>query len=289
MRKIKGLKRGAARRAVVASVVLAASVGTFERSAIGGEGGGFLPRLGSSAVGDNDHAGNAGFAGFATNFNDGESANGGVSDGRVESAGFIDIAGDSDVAGSGGAAAGRARLVAWDSSGEKTSDASGTSGPSGTSGKGGATQTKTPILREETATTPSGGSFFGALVSTVGSLAVVLGAFFALVALWKRTSPQSGNGGAAEVVDSSPLGDRARLLTIRWGNRLILAARTPEKIAPLAEIADPAEVAETLAEIERRKSAAASRFSGRFGEAVGGRLDAGELWKAAFGAKGWKR
>lgn len=283
MRKIKGLKRGAARRAVVASVVLAASVGTFERSAIGGEGGGFLPRLGSNAVGNNDRAGNAGFAGFATNFNDGESANGGVSNGRVESAGFIDFAGNSDVAGSGGAAAGRARLVAWDSSGEKTSDAAGTPG------KGGATQTKTPILREETATTPSGGSFFGALVSTVGSLAVVLGAFFALVALWKRTSPQSGNGGAAEVVDSSPLGDRARLLTIRWGNRLILAARTPEKITPLAEIADPAEVAETLAEIERRKSAAASRFSGRFGEAVGGRLDAGGLWKAAFGAKGRKR
>lgn len=286
MRKIKGLKRGAARRAVVASVVLAASVGTFERSAIGGEGGGFLPRLGSSAVGDNDRAGNSGFAGFTTNFNDGESVNDGVSDGRVESAGFVDFAENCGGAGSDVAAAGRARLVAWDPSGEKTNDAAGTSG---TSGKGGATQTKTPILREETATTPSGGSFFGALVSTVGSLAVVLGAFFALVALWKRTSPQSGNGGAAEVVDSSPLGDRARLLTIRWGNRLILAARTPEKIAPLAEIADPAEVAETLAEIERRKSAAASRFSGRFGEAVGMRFDAGGLWKAAFGAKGRKR
>ncbi|MBR4103742.1 MAG: flagellar biosynthetic protein FliO, partial [Thermoguttaceae bacterium] len=107
-------------------------------------------------------------------------------------------------------------------------------------------------------TTQGGGSLGSALVSTFGALAVVLGAFFALVAFLRRTGPKNGGGSALEIVDSLAVGDKARLLTIRWGNRLILAAKTPEKIAPLAEITDVEEASAMLAELERRKESASS-------------------------------
>lgn len=150
-------------------------------------------------------------------------------------------------------------------------------------------RSKTPILRDEpTAATRGGGSFGSALVSTFGALAVVLGAFLALVAFLKRTAPNSGgSGGALEIVDSLAVGDKARLLTIRWGNRLILAAKTPEKIASLAEIADVDEASALLAEIERRKSATATGEVGAKAAAIWKRgVDATSVWRTAFGAKG---
>ncbi|MBR4833666.1 MAG: flagellar biosynthetic protein FliO [Thermoguttaceae bacterium] len=276
MREIKRKKRSAARWAVVAIVVLTATSGGTVVGNESARGGGFLPRLGTNAVEPSERDEKVGFAGFATE------AKSGARSGRVKSADFVGFAGKEDFAEREKTALGGTRLVGWTASDAGTGDSNGAAEiEAETAPNGGSTVTKTPILRDETAANPAdGGSFFGALVSTIGSLAVVLGVFFALVALWKRTAPKSGNGaGAAEVLDSTPLGDRARLLTIRWGNRLILAARTPEKIAPLAEIAEPVEVAEALAEIERRKNAASSGFSGR------GAVD----FLTAFGAKGRKR
>ncbi len=264
MREINRIKRKAARWAVVASLGAAASVGTV----VGNEtarGGDFWPRLGTSATETNGRAGNAGFADVAQEGSGGE---GGAS--RVKSADFTDFGENADFVERKSATTGKTRLVGWTASDGATAETSETAE---------STETKTPILRGETTAKPTGGSFFGALVSTVGSLALVLGAFFALVALWKRTAPKTGGVGVAETLDSTPLGDRARLLTIRWGNRLILAARTPEKITPLAEITEPGEAAEMLAAIERRKNAASSGFSGR------GALD----FLSAFGAKGRKR
>ena len=150
-------------------------------------------------------------------------------------------------------------------------------------------RSKTPILRDEpTAATRGGGSFGSALVSTFGALAVVLGAFLALVAFLKRTAPNGGvSGGALEIVDSLAVGDKARLLTIRWGNRLILAAKTPENIASLAEIDDVDEAGALLAEIERRKSATATGEVGAKAAAIWKRgVDATSVWRTAFGAKG---
>ena len=152
-----------------------------------------------------------------------------------------------------------------------------------------ATRSKTPILRDEpTSTTRNGGSWGSAFVSTFGALAVVLGAFFALVALLKRTGA-SGNGGgtALEIVDSASVGDKARLLTIRWGNRLILAAKTPENIASLAEITDVDEANAMLAEIERRKENAALGKVGEKTAAIWKRgRDAANVWRTGLTAKG---
>ena len=89
------------------------------------------------------------------------------------------------------------------------------------------------------------------------------------------------------MVDSLAVGDKARLLTIRWGNRLILAAKTPEKIAPLAEIADVEEANAMLAEIERRKETAATGDVGAKAAAIWrrGRV-AANVWRTAFKAEG---
>ncbi|MBQ7814768.1 MAG: FliO/MopB family protein, partial [Thermoguttaceae bacterium] len=155
-----------------------------------------------------------------------------------------------------------------------------------------ASRSKTPILRDEpVATAQNGGSLAGALVSTFGALAVVLGAFFALVALLKRTGANGGGvGSALEIVDSTPVGEKARLLTIRWGNRLILAAKTPEKIASLAEITDVDEASALLAEIERRKENAKIGNVGEKTAAIWKRgRDAASVWRTAFGTKGRRR
>ncbi|MBQ9126955.1 MAG: flagellar biosynthetic protein FliO, partial [Thermoguttaceae bacterium] len=158
--------------------------------------------------------------------------------------------------------------------------------------KAGSARPKTPILRDEpVATAQNGGSLAGALVSTFGALAVVLGAFFALVALLKRTGANGGGvGSALEIVDSTPVGEKARLLTIRWGNRLILAAKTPEKIASLAEITDVDEASALLAEIERRKENAKIGNVGEKTAAIWKRgRDAASVWRTAFGTKGRRR
>lgn len=170
---------------------------------------------------------------------------------------------------------------------------SGKNNENGAVGEGGglASRSKTPILRDgPVSRARGGGSFGGALVSTFGALTVVLGAFFALVAFFKRTGPLGGGGSALEIVDSTPVGDKARLLTIRWGNRLILAAKTPEKIAPLAEITDADEASAMLAEIERRKENATIGKVGEKTAAIWKRgLNAASVWRKTFEAKGRRR
>jgi len=106
----------------------------------------------------------------------------------------------------------------------------------------------------------------------------------------RRTGANGGGGSALEIVDSLAVGDKARLLTIRWGNRLILAAKTPEKITSLAEIADADEASALLAEIERRKENASLGKVGEKTAAIWKRgRDAASVWRTAFGTKGRRR
>lgn len=259
---------------------------------------GFWPRLGSNAVSTSEFNGNV----------DGKPSDAKAGKDRVETANFIGYSGLSDL-GERGDLDGRPRLVDW-----TTSDASPSAAPislldevgqvgettktatneekteasaSGTPVEN-ASPSKTPILRDEPVKTTRGGSLASALVSTFGALAVVLGAFFALVAFLKRTGAKNGGvGSALEIVDSLAVGDKARLLTIRWGNRLILAAKTPEKIAPLAEIADVDEASALLAEIERRKETTSTGDVGVKAAAIWKRgVDAANVWRTTRGTKG---
>lgn len=283
-----------------------------------GANGGFWPRLGSDAILTSEFSGNSGFAGVSTvDVENGKTpTNGASAQGRVESANFVGYSARSAFSERESSVSGRARLVDWtalDATTETIGAAGANENPvaNGTGAlskenrkigesagiganrenKTTASRSKTPILRDEpVATAQNGGSLAGALVSTFGALAVVLGAFFASVAFLRRTGANGGGGSALEIVDSLAVGDKARLLTIRWGNRLILAAKTPEKIAPLAEIADADEANAMLSEIERRKENASLGKVGEKTAAIWKRgRDAASVWRTAFGTKGRRR
>ncbi len=280
-----------------------------------GANGGFWPRLGSDAVSKTEFNEKNGFK-DASRGGVGETGGQNAETTRtcVESADFVGYSVGAGLLERTNAVVGQTRLVGWTEPGAPPSDAASTLESSATkatvatiktaSESGGtaevgentgnsetASRPKTPILRDEPVSkAQSGGSLTGVLVSTFGALAVVLGAFFALVALLKRTRPNGGGGNSLEIVDSLAVGDKARLLTIRWGNRLILAAKTPEKIAPLAEIADVDEANAMLAEIKRRKETASTGDVGAKAAAIWKRgRDAAGAWRATLGAKGRRR
>ncbi len=309
MRKIERAKRRKASVGPGVAVVGAAvfSVATWGNGASANESGAFWPRLGANAVPTSELKENGDFADGA-DFNGAEVAPRAAEPRNVESANFVGYSANSGFRETRNAVDAQTRLVGWTEpdaavlNGERPVEASvsnesaeaggDTAKRDGSAGRREiASRSKTPILRDEpTAATRDDGSLAGALVSTFGALAVVLGAFFALVALLKRTGASGGGGSALEIVDSLPVGDKARLLTIRWGNRLILAAKTPEKIASLAEIADVDEANALLAEIERRKESAASGKVGEKTAALWKRgRDAAKVWRTAVETKGRRR
>lgn len=285
----------------VAFVGAAAFFGAIsENGARANENGGFWPRLGANVVSTSEISEKNDFAGTREG-GDGSGAT--AARNSVESANFVGFSLNADFDERKSAVDGETRLVGWSEpdasplNAERPVEGATPETPIETNGENGgktkigeeASRSKTPILRDKTtASKRSGGSFWSALVSTFGALAVVLGAFLALVAWLKRTGPKSDGGGALEVIDSLVVGDKARLLTIRWGNRLILAAKTPENIASLAEIADVDEANAMLAEIERRKETSASGGDvGATAAAIWKRgRDAASVWRTAFGKKG---
>ena len=302
MRKIKRAKRRKISVGTGVAVVGAAAffVAIFENGAAANENGGFWPRWGANAVSTSEINEKNGFAGTPKVGGESDAT---AARNRVESASFADYFLNADFNERKSAVDGETRLVAWSEpdaaplSVERPVETPTPETPVATNGENGetakngedASRSKTPILRDEpTSSKRNGGSLGNALVSTFGALAVVLGAFFALVAFLRRTGVKNGVGGSAlEVVDSLAVGDKARLLTIRWGNRLILAAKTPEKIAPLAEIADFEEANAMLAEIERRKETAATGDVGAKAAAIWRRgRAASSVWRTAFKAEG---
>ncbi len=84
-----------------------------------------------------------------------------------------------------------------------------------------------------------------ALLSMFGSLAVVIGLFLGLVWLLRRGAAKSAkllSGEVVEVLGRSPLAGRQHMHVIRFGNRLLLVAVSPDGAETLAEVSDPAEV-----------------------------------------------
>lgn len=84
-----------------------------------------------------------------------------------------------------------------------------------------------------------------AVLSIFGSLAVVVGLFLGLVWLVRRGSPKAARLLSSEVVallGRSPLAGRQQMHVIRFGNRLLLVAVSPDGAETLAEVSDPAEV-----------------------------------------------
>jgi flagellar biogenesis protein FliO len=104
------------------------------------------------------------------------------------------------------------------------------------------------------------------LLQVGGSLAVVLGIFFLVVWVLRRTSP-GGLGtlpaGAFEVLGRAALANRQQVHLLRCGNKLLLVSVTATGAQTLTEITDPAEV-DRLSELCRQtRSNVAATVLGR--------------------------
>ena len=93
------------------------------------------------------------------------------------------------------------------------------------------------------------------VLSVMGSLCLVLGAFFLFVLFLKKVGPKhSGNlpGEALENIGRYPLNQKLQLNLIRLGSRLILVAVTPDGgVETITEIENPDEVAEILTQCRK--------------------------------------
>ena len=91
----------------------------------------------------------------------------------------------------------------------------------------------------------SNGGGQGAITTVLGSLSVVLAAFFVLVWLSRKTAPKGLSPLPGEVFESlgrTPLTARQQLQLIRIGNKLVLLSVAPTGAETLTEITDVDEV-----------------------------------------------
>ena len=99
------------------------------------------------------------------------------------------------------------------------------------------------------------------LVAVAGSLAAVLGVFFVLAWLMRRTTPQ-GLGAlpdeAFEVLGRAPLANRQQVQLLRCGRKLLLVSVTPAGAETLTEITDAAEVDRLAAACRESRSLGAT-------------------------------
>ena len=93
------------------------------------------------------------------------------------------------------------------------------------------------------------------VLSVLGSLCLVLGAFFLFVMFMKKVGPKNGGNlpkEALENVGRYPLNQKLQLNLIRLGNRLILVAVTPDGgVETISEIESQDEVAQILAQCRK--------------------------------------
>ena len=98
------------------------------------------------------------------------------------------------------------------------------------------------------------GKLGGTLVSTLSSLAIVLGLFAGIVWFSRRFSGNSGihhqlPKSVFETLGSSTLDARTKVLVLRCGQKVVAVAQTSAGIQPITEWTDPNEVAHLLSEL----------------------------------------
>jgi flagellar biogenesis protein FliO len=87
------------------------------------------------------------------------------------------------------------------------------------------------------------------LLSVLGSLLIVIAAFFILVLLLKKVSPKGNRllpKEAFEDLGRAVLTQKIQLHLLRLGNRLLLVSITPDGVSPITEVTDPDEVVPLL-------------------------------------------
>jgi len=101
----------------------------------------------------------------------------------------------------------------------------------------------------------------GALGGVAGSLAIVLGLFFAIVWFSKRYMPQASSAlpkEAVEMLGWAPLGGRTQMQLVRIGNKLVLISVSNGVAEPLTEVTDLLEVERLTAICRRTKPGSSS-------------------------------
>ncbi|MFK7768913.1 MAG: FliO/MopB family protein [Mariniblastus sp.] len=91
------------------------------------------------------------------------------------------------------------------------------------------------------------GSVFGSSDTSrmLGSLALVLGLYFAFVWVMRKINPGANRGLPSEVIEvlgQLPFGPRRDLQLVRLGSKLLLLMNSPDGTQPIGEITDPDEV-----------------------------------------------
>ncbi len=142
--------------------------------------------------------------------------------------------------------------------------------PIGAAGRDSANPTNSRGTHRDTPSTPSPAP---AVLSMLGSLAVVIGLFLGLIWLLRRGSPKSIRLLSRDVVEllgRSPLAGRQQMHVIRFGNRLLLVAVSPDGAETLAEITEPVEV-DRLAGLcqQTQANSATQAFRQIFGQMAG--------------------
>lgn len=95
------------------------------------------------------------------------------------------------------------------------------------------------------AKTPAAASSWSSFGTMLGSLAIVLGLFVVTIKLLRRGMPgakQRLGRDVVEVLGQTPLAPRQTLQVIRFGNKILLVAMSPDGCDTLTEITDPLEV-----------------------------------------------
>jgi flagellar protein FliO/FliZ len=95
------------------------------------------------------------------------------------------------------------------------------------------------------AKTPAASSSWSSFGTMLGSLAIVLGLFVVTIKLLRRGLPGAKQRLARDVVEvlgQTPLAPRQTLQVIRFGNKILLVAMSPDGCDTLTEITDPLEV-----------------------------------------------
>lgn len=93
--------------------------------------------------------------------------------------------------------------------------------------------------------TPAAASSWSSFGTMLGSLAIVLGLFVVTIKLLRRGMPgakQRLGSNVVEVLGQAPLAPRQTLQVIRFGNKILLVAMSPDGCDTLTEITDPLEV-----------------------------------------------
>jgi flagellar protein FliO/FliZ len=110
---------------------------------------------------------------------------------------------------------------------------------------------------------------FSAILTVLGSLAIVLGLFAGMAWLMRRGLPTGGGrlpSGVVEVLGNAPLASRQQMHVLRFGGKLLLVCVSQNGVDTLSEIEDAVEIERLMNLCQKSRATAAAPFDQIFGK-----------------------